>query len=134
MSQYKDIVERVSFEVNYECWVWEGQLKERYPKVWTPLGPKKIHRIAYELRYGKVSNDLELDHTCNNTHCWNPEHLRAVTHLENVRRSRVGEFQLQKTHCPSGHEYTESNTYMYRGTRACKHCRYLHVLRFRGRL
>ena len=29
-----------------------------------------------------------------------------------------------KTHCIHGHEYTEENTYTYKGTRSCKVCRY----------
>lgn len=29
----------------------------------------------------------------------------------------------KKTHCPQGHEYTEENTYWYKGFRACRICR-----------
>jgi hypothetical protein len=27
-----------------------------------------------------------------------------------------------KTHCPQGHEYSEKNTYFYRGARYCRTC------------
>jgi HNH endonuclease len=33
----------------------------------------------------------------------------------------------RKTHCPQGHEYTEENTYLYRGMRQCKTCRKVRV-------
>lgn len=31
--------------------------------------------------------------------------------------------QSAKTHCPQGHEYSDINTYKYRGMRQCKICR-----------
>jgi hypothetical protein len=30
----------------------------------------------------------------------------------------------RKTHCDSGHEFTEENTYRYRGNRQCRKCRH----------
>jgi hypothetical protein len=39
-----------------------------------------------------------------------------------------------RTHCPSGHEYNEQNTYSYKGTRLCRACQSKHKLEHRKRL
>lgn len=31
----------------------------------------------------------------------------------------------ERTHCPKGHEFTEQNSYVFRGVRQCKACRAL---------
>lgn len=36
--------------------------------------------------------------------------------------SVLQDLQEAKTQCPHGHEYTEENTYRYRGARRCKEC------------
>jgi hypothetical protein len=49
----------------------------------------------------------------------NPDHLEAVPRDENDRRRRN-----RRTHCPQGHEYTESNSLIdTRGYRLCRICR-----------
>lgn len=34
----------------------------------------------------------------------------------------LGSFNASKTHCPSGHEYSEDNTYVFDGKRQCRAC------------
>ncbi len=75
---------------------------------------------------GKITDELTIDHKCNNPSCVNPSHLQAITQLENNLRSE--KFGANKTHCPKGHKYTESNTYErpnkkgLRQWRECKIC------------
>jgi hypothetical protein len=63
---------------------------------------------------------MELDHLCRNRACVRFDHLEPVTHVENVRRSPIG--NGAKTHCPQGHAYSPENTYQYSYGRICRPC------------
>jgi hypothetical protein len=89
------------------------------------------HRKAYTDAFGPIPEGLEIDHLCRVRHCVNPDHLEAVTHVENMRRAHEvwgftswgAQANAGKTHCPQGHEYTEANTYArQRGSRDCRTC------------
>jgi len=70
---------------------------------------------------------LHWDDNPQNNHLSN---LRWGTHAENMRdMSRNGGGSAGITHCPSGHEYTPENTYVYPGERKhrlCRACRKRH--------
>lgn len=77
------------------------------------------HRWSYEHHVGPIPEGLDLDHLCRNRACVNPEHLEPVTREVNIRRAAA-----LRTHCPAGHLYDESNTYIRPGTvhRKCRTC------------
>lgn len=98
----------------------------------TKLSPRGYHqryREIYVQKYGPVPKDLQLDHICCNKACCNPEHLEPVTCLENIKRAP--KHNINKTHCPRGHEYTTENTYIFKTKtgsgkgRSCKECKSL---------
>lgn len=103
------------------CWEWTGATNGYgYGLVFIRGRKHYTHRLAYQLAEGAIPVGLVIDHLCENPICFNPIHLDAVTHRENLRRaSKVG----GKSHCVHGHEYTPENTYITpAGSRQCRTC------------
>lgn len=126
-------LDKIEVNAKTECWEWTAC---KNTKGYGSFGVSKktvlAHRYAYEHIVGPIPNGLELDHhrlnpgegsaRCSRS-CVNPGHLEAVTHSENVKRGRSGEYQRIKTHCSKGHEFTEDNTYLRpTGGRQCMEC------------
>lgn len=69
------------------CWVWTGaRTRAGYSSLrW---GDETVygHRLAYEVLVGPVPDGLQIDHLCRTRACVRPDHLEAVTQVENVRR------------------------------------------------
>ena len=97
-------------------WIWTGAISKAgdkrhlkdyqgYPSTRWQTKTIGVHRLICAAFHGAIPIGWEVDHTCNNTLCLNPDHLGAVT--PEINRARRFE---QITHCPKGHEYTEENT------------------------
>ena len=68
------------------------------------------HRYLYLLLKGSIPHGMELDHECRNRKCVNPDHLKPMTHRENVLRGNgvMVKFARQ-THCKRGHPLCGDN-------------------------
>ncbi|AKL88362.1 HNH endonuclease [Gordonia phage GMA6] len=85
-----------------------------------------VHRLVAEAFLGAPPSDKPLVlHRDGNPLNNKVTNLKYGTSSENRLDSVSHETcpWSRKTHCPQGHEYTPSNTYIYKGTRACKECR-----------
>lgn len=113
------------------CWNWIGSLNPQgygqFCVVRTrPLGAHRVAMMLFREHPITPGRALQIDHLCRNKRCVNPDHLEVVTARENILRAlpfrRCAGPRRTETHCKRGHEFTEENTYVYRGHRACRAC------------
>lgn len=111
------------------CWTWGGYLSAAgYGRICIDGQDYYAHRLLYELHRGPIPDGLQIDPLCSYRACVNPEHLEAVTLVENVRRSNAREVarakRLARMHCKHGHLYSLENTYITpHGARDCRACK-----------
>ena len=72
------------------CWRWTPSKQTNGYGQKRLNGPLVLaHHIAYVLDKGPIPEGLQLDHTCEQRDCVNPDHLEPVTPQENIRRMRA---------------------------------------------
>jgi HNH endonuclease len=125
------IMEKVYFEPNSGCWIFNGIVdRDGYGRI-TPSRlselkrrPMAVHRIMYENENGLIPEGLTIDHKCRVRCCCNPSHLRTMSNVENVM---IGESlaadNARKTECKRGHPLSGRNLFIdTQNHRQCRVC------------
>lgn len=110
------------------CWHWSGPSNGRGYGVMQIDGKNVYaHRYAFTAFVGAIPPGLEIDHMCRNRYCVNPVHLRAVTHIENLRAIPRELLGRRLSACRKGHEYTAETTLLrlrgHSSRRICRVCK-----------
>ena len=106
MKRFFKFVEMPQNKAGDECWMWTGA-SSTGPKSWNwQYGMMSVngramgaHRVSYALFIGDIPEDMFVIHSCNQTKCVNPMHLRLGTAKENMQQCvREGRFGARNNH------------------------------------
>lgn len=91
IEDWRDLVrDRVKIDEN-GCWRWQRGKNPSGRGMWNIRLESPFcsaHRASYRIFKGEIPIGLEIDHLCEVVDCVNPDHLEAVTGVENRRRTR----------------------------------------------
>lgn len=107
------------------CWLWDYSISDHGYGRYKLFGKMRYaHRISYEIYFGKIGKNLEIDHLCRNRNCINPRHMELVSTKENTQRglaSRKKNFQIKL--CKRNHPYFGANIISHKNNkRSCRLC------------
>lgn len=89
------------------CWIWKGSVSGvGYGQIAIKGKRVKAHRFSFFIANG-VWPKGDADHICREKLCVRPDHLRDVTHKENMN------YRLCCLICKRGHRLEDPNLYYY---------------------
>lgn len=69
------------------CWGYKTSGKSK-TYIQIEIGKRKydlLHRVSYELHYGPIPEDMQVNHLCHNPSCCRPSHLYLGTQKDNIQ-------------------------------------------------
>lgn len=107
-------------EPNSGCWLWLLSLgshgygnacDQEMKNDRNPAGVTTAHRVSHKAYKGPIPEGYEVDHLCRNRCCVNPDHLEAVTPLENERRMAIARGRQPWTWTTKDEQRLQRNAY-----------------------
>jgi hypothetical protein len=127
---YNNFIKKINIGGKSECWTWNAaiNIKSKRPMFWFQNKWTPASRAVMYFKQGYLTEGLHVCHDpiiCDNASCVNPFHLREDTPSANTKDLVItgNHNNKRKKYCPQNHEYTEVNTYYYKGRRFCKQCK-----------
>ncbi|MBX5082127.1 HNH endonuclease [Rhizobium lentis] len=101
------IMSRVRIDEKTGCWVWTGPTSGKegrgagYPRMSLGGQTVAVHLVMWTNEHGYIPGKKEIDHSCRNRLCINPDpnHLQLVTRKRNMLR----QWQARKAAAMMGH-------------------------------
>lgn len=110
-----------------KCWQWQAAFNSKgYGRFHAEGKSEFAHRYSVRLGGRDIPCGMEVDHQCGVRSCVNPDHLRVVTHRENLLSGPLGRL-VRRTHCTNGHEFSAENTGWRKRKRRSGQVRYCRI-------
>ena len=109
----KERFESYTRVVESGCIEWTGYVTPHGYGMFSIEGRRTMaHRVAWMFAYGEwppawPASGMVLHHTCSNRRCVNPEHLRLITHEENMKAPKSRGKDRKIRHCKCCPHYSE---------------------------
>ena len=110
-----ELISRFTIYRDNGCWEFHGRLNTQgYGQIEYQGRQQLVHRISFRIMKGKIPKGKKVLHSCDNSKCYNPDHLFTGTQIDNMAdmraKGRDNDWGRKELPLP----FTEDKTYIKR--------------------